>query len=40
MDKLHVIAQYLFENEKMSGEEFAKFMEDAPETETSEDTAE
>lgn len=40
MDKLHVIAQYLFENEKMSGEEFVKFMEDAPATETSEDTAE
>lgn len=31
MDKLHLIAQYLFENEKMTGEEFAKAMEDKPE---------
>ncbi len=43
MDKLHLIAQYLFENEKMSGEEFAKFMEEKPEApaeEVSEETAE
>ena len=31
MDKLHTIAQYLFENEKMTGEEFAKVMEETPE---------
>ena len=30
MDKLHLIAKELFLNEKMSGEDFAKFMEDAP----------
>ena len=30
MDKLHIIAQYLFENEKMSGEEFTKIMEETP----------
>ncbi|MBR4858605.1 MAG: ATP-dependent zinc metalloprotease FtsH [Clostridia bacterium] len=30
MDKLHLIAQYLFENEKMTGEEFAKAMEEKP----------
>lgn len=29
MDKLHTIAQYLFENEKMTGEEFAKVMEES-----------
>lgn len=49
MDKLHAIAQYLFENEKMSGEEFAKVMEEKPESpeasevpaeEVSEETAE
>ncbi len=39
MDKLHLIAQYLFENEKMSGEEFAKAMEEKPEVLT-EETAE
>jgi len=39
MDKLHLIAQYLFENEKMSGEEFAKAMEEEPEVLT-EETAE
>ena len=27
MDQLHKVAQYLFRNEKMSGEEFAKMME-------------
>ena len=35
MEKLHEVAKYLFENEKMSGEEFAKVMEDkgpAPES--------
>ncbi len=31
MDKLHTIAQYLFENEKMTGEEFAKAMEEKTE---------
>ncbi len=31
MDKLHLIAKELFLNEKMSGEDFAKLMEDAPE---------
>ena len=31
LDKLHTIAQYLFENEKMTGEEFAKVMEETPE---------
>ena len=30
MDKLHVIAQKLFENEKMSGEEFISIMDEAP----------
>ncbi len=30
MDKLHLIAKELFINEKMSGEDFVKFMEDAP----------
>ena len=39
MDKLHLIAQYLFENEKMTGEEFAKAMEEKPET-PSEETEE
>ncbi|MEE1138471.1 MAG: ATP-dependent zinc metalloprotease FtsH [Acutalibacteraceae bacterium] len=39
MDKLHLIAQYLFENEKMTGEEFAKAMEEKPET-LSEETEE
>ena len=39
MDKLHHIAQYLFENEKMTGEEFAKAMEEKPET-LSEETEE
>jgi cell division protease FtsH len=28
MDKLHAVAQYLFEHEKMSGEEFAKMMQE------------
>ena len=27
IDKLHAIAQYLFENEKMDGETFRKMME-------------
>ena len=36
MDKLHLIAQYLFENEKMTGEEFAKAMEEKPEAYTEE----
>ena len=27
MDKLHKVAQFLFVNEKMSGEEFQKIME-------------
>ncbi len=46
MDKLHAIAKFLFENEKMSGEEFARVMEDKPEVtqapaeEVSEETAE
>jgi cell division protease FtsH len=31
MDKLHLIAKELFLNEKMSGEDFARFMEDASE---------
>ena len=31
MDKLHLIAKELFLNEKMSGEEFARLMSDAPE---------
>ena len=39
MDKLHLIAQYLFENEKMTGEEFAKAMEEKPEA-PSEETEE
>ena len=30
MDKLHLIAQKLFEDEKMSGEEFTKIMEEVP----------
>ncbi len=38
MDKLHLIAKELFLNEKMSGEEFAKFMEDAPADETADET--
>ena len=33
MDKLHIIAQKLFENEKMSGEEFAEIMNETPATE-------
>ena len=37
MDKIHIIAQYLFENEKMSGEEFTKIMEETP---AEEETAE
>jgi cell division protease FtsH len=28
MEKLHQVAKFLFENEKMSGEEFAKMMKD------------
>ena len=36
MDKLHIIAKNLFENEKMTGEEFAKIMEDVPAEETAE----
>jgi hypothetical protein len=41
MDKLHIIAQNLFEHEKMSGEEFTKIMEEVPVAEeVSEDTAE
>jgi cell division protease FtsH len=31
MDQLHVVAKYLFENEKMSGEEFAKIMKESRE---------
>ena len=27
MEKLHKVAQYLFKNEKMSGEEFTKIVE-------------
>ena len=27
MDKLHQVAQFLFDHEKMSGEEFAQMME-------------
>ena len=38
MDKLHIIAQKLYENEKMTGEEFASIMSETPVT--SEDTAE
>ena len=30
MDKLHLIAKELFLNEKMSGEDFVKFMDDSP----------
>jgi cell division protease FtsH len=30
LDKLHAVAQYLFENEKMSGEEFAELMRREP----------
>ena len=33
MDKLHIIAQKLFENEKMTGEEFAAIMNETPVTE-------
>ena len=33
MDQLHKVAQYLFRNEKMSGEEFAKMMESSETTE-------
>jgi len=40
IDKLHIIAQNLFEHEKMSGEEFIKLMEETPETEEAEETAE
>lgn len=40
MDKLHLIAKELFLNEKMTGEEFAKFMEDAPEAPAEETTEE
>ncbi len=36
MDKLHLIAKELFLHEKMSGEEFAKLMADAPEETTEE----
>ncbi len=35
MDKLHIIAQKLFENEKMTGEEFAAIMTDVPMAESS-----
>ena len=38
MDKLHLIAKELFLNEKMSGEDFAKFMADAFSEEVVEDT--
>ena len=40
MDKLHAVAKELFMSEKMTGEEFAKLMEDAPEETVSEETAE
>jgi cell division protease FtsH len=30
MDKLHIIAQKLFENEKMTGEEFVAIMSETP----------
>lgn len=30
MDKLHAVAQYLFQNEKMDGEQFAALMEGKP----------
>ena len=40
MDKLHLIAKYLFENEKMTGEEFAKAMEEKPEAFTEKDSEE
>jgi len=30
MDKLHIIAQKLYENEKMTGEEFASIMSETP----------
>ncbi len=40
MDKLHIIAQKLFENEKMTGEEFAAIMSETVAEEKSEETAE
>jgi len=41
MDKLHIIAQNLFEHEKMSGEEFTKIMEETSAAEeATEETAE
>ena len=41
MDKLHIVARELFLKEKLSGEEFAKLMEDAPaQAETTEETTE
>ncbi len=36
MDKLHIVAQKLFENEKMTGEEFVSIMNDAPVASTEE----
>ena len=30
MDKLHAVAQYLFHNEKLDGEQFAALMEGKP----------
>ncbi len=38
MDKLHIVAQKLYENEKMSGEEFAQIMTAIPETASAEVT--
>lgn len=37
MDKLHAVAKYLFENEKMDGAQFAAMMEDKPESAPSDD---